>query len=250
MDNQMIGLVLTFVLGLFIVLGSFIVFVTKNNDRFINFSLSLAFGVMISLVILELIPESYELIGEEFNHLQTIMIVIILSVLGIALSKLLDLFIPDHEEHHSKKENLFHIGYISSIAFILHNVIEGMAVFSTFSKSIDLGVLISLGVGLHNIPLGMVITSTFYSNNKNKVKTATIISLISISTFVGGLIMYSFEGFFNNLVVGISLAITLGMLIYIAFFELLPKIIKTKYRQDTILGIILGILILVIGIIF
>lgn len=249
MENEIVGLVLTFVLGLFIILGSFIVFVTKNNSRFINFSISLAFGVMTSLIILELIPESYELISGKYNSIQTIIVMIISSFVGIILLKLLDLFIPDHDEKHSS-DNLFHIGYISSIAFILHNIIEGMAVFSTFTKSISLGALMSLGVGLHNIPLGMVITSAFYSNNKNKKKTAITISLISISTFIGGLIMYSFSNSLSDLFVGISLAITFGMLIYIVLFELLKKIINTNYRKDTILGIILGVLILIISMIF
>ena len=40
------GLLLTLLLGLFIVVGAFIVFLTKNNTKFIDFSIALAAGVI------------------------------------------------------------------------------------------------------------------------------------------------------------------------------------------------------------
>ena len=40
------GLVLTLIVGLFILLGSIIIFVTKNNDNIVNFSISIAFSVI------------------------------------------------------------------------------------------------------------------------------------------------------------------------------------------------------------
>ena len=53
------GLVLTLIVGLFILLGSIIIFVTKNNDNIVNFSISISFSVISFLIILELIPEAW-----------------------------------------------------------------------------------------------------------------------------------------------------------------------------------------------
>ena len=56
------GLLFTLILGIFIIIGSLIVFLTKNNDKFVEFSISLAFGVMMMLIIVDLIPEAFEII--------------------------------------------------------------------------------------------------------------------------------------------------------------------------------------------
>lgn len=253
--HNLLGLFFTLGIGLFILLGAIIVLATKNNDNFVRFSISVAFGVMSGLIVLELLPESLELIGENYSSPIAILIVIVCSLIGIILLKLLDYFIPDHDVHKGEKgsvtDNLFHIGLISSIALILHNIIEGMAVYSSLSSSLSLGLLVSLGVGLHNIPMGMVITSTFYKANNSIRKTMSIIFIISISTFVGGLIMYLNSNILiNDTILGILLCVTQGMLAYIVLFELLPHIIHSKNKKNELLGIILGIVVIIISILF
>lgn len=250
---ELFALFLTFILGLFILLGTIIVFITKNNEKFISFSLALAFGVMISLSIFELFPEAYEHL-ESLNNWK-IFVLLGCVMIGIIILKLLDHFVPHHADdeghHHSKKEHmehLYHIGIVSSIALVLHNLIEGMAIYGTASTSIRLGVLVGLGVGLHNIPMGMVIASTFYKSNEDKKKTLIISFLISISTFIGGFIMFFLNGVMKEeLILGILLSVTLGMIIYIALFELLSQMIHSKNKKETIIGIILGISILILS---
>ena len=241
------GLLITLVLGLFIVVGAIITFASKNNNRFVNFSISLAFSVMIMLMFVDLIPEVKEIFIGEFGSIIGIVLALLGIVGGIIILKLLDIFIPDHEGH--EKEELKHIGLISSIALILHNIIEGMAVYTAVNNSVESGLLISLGVGLHNIPLGMVITSTFYKANNNRKKTWSIIILVSLSTFLGGLIMMMLSGILvNEIVLGILLSVTLGMLIYISVFELLPKMLEVKNKKITLTGIITGIVLILITI--
>ena len=147
----------------------------------------------------------------------------------------------------NEKDNLIHIGVVSSIAIIIHNVIEGMAVYNTVNSSLDLGILLSLGVGLHNIPLGMAISSTFYTSLKNKNKTNLIIILISLSTFLGGLIMSIFN-VTNEFIISILLSITIGMLIYINIIELLPRLIKYKNKKMVLISTLIGIILLFISI--
>ena len=239
------GLLITLVLGLFIIVGAIITFVSKNNNKFVSFSISLAFSVMIMLMFVDLIPEVKEIFIGEFGIVVGVLLALLGIVAGIIILKLLDMFIPDHDGH--EKEELKHIGLISSIALILHNIIEGMAVYTTVNNSIETGLLISLGVGLHNIPLGMVITSTFYKANNNRKKTWLIISAVSLSTFIGGLIMMLLSGVLvNEIVLGVLLSITLGMLIYISVFELLPKMLESKNKKITISGIVTGIALILI----
>lgn len=237
------GLLVTLGLGLFIIIGAVITFVSKNNNKFVSFSISLAFSVMIMLMFVDLIPEVKEIFITEFGIVLGIILALLGVVFGVIILKILDIFIPDHEG--SAKGELKHIGLISSIALVLHNIIEGMAVYTSVNNSIESGLLLCLGIGLHNIPLGMVITSTIYKSNNNIKKTFMFIILVSLSTFLGGLIMMLLSGaLVNELILGILLSITLGMLIYISVFELLPKMLETKNKKSIILGILIGIILI------
>lgn len=244
---NVIGLVLTLVLGFFIIIGAFLMHIFENKERFLVISLSMAFGVMASLIFLELLPESFEIFNEKYSSIISIAMILIFSIIGFLILKILDKFIPDHED--DDEANLIHVGIVSSIAIILHNIIEGMAIYNTFNTSINLGILLSIGVGLHNIPLGMVLSSTFYKSLSNKKKSNVIIFLISTSTFVGGLIMCIFNNVFKNeFIIGLLLSITVGMLVYINIIEILPKLIESKDKKMIITSIIVGILILFVSV--
>lgn len=250
--NQEIGLIVTLALGLFILLGSVIVFITQNSNRVVNFSISMAFGVMIALGLFELLPEAMEHLQEGTNYWQPYLI--LFTVIGLLLLGGLDRFIPEHEmETESEreiKENLHHIGIVASIALLLHNMIEGMAIFSTVTTNIHTGLIMCIGVGLHNIPLGMVITSTFYKYNNSVKKTLGMSLVISLSTFLGGIIMYFIRGMVTPFALGILLSITFGMILYIVLLELFPHVMEHKKKRDTQIGVALGILILFISKLF
>ncbi|MDD3453020.1 MAG: ZIP family metal transporter [Bacilli bacterium] len=242
-------LLLTLLVGFFIILGTVLVFFTNNNNKFINFSICVAFGVMISLGILEILPETYKIITEHINIPLNIFVLAISLLIGMALLKVLDKFISDHEHNHTHdhehKLNLYHIGIVSSLMLVVHNVIEGIALYNTLIISFKSGVMMCIGIGIHNIPLGMVIASTFYKKNKSKLKTFLITLLISLSTFVGGIIAYIYV--MNELLEGILLAVTLGMIIYITIFELLNQIKEIKNKKIVIIGITLGIILMIIS---
>ena len=249
MDSAKLGLLTTLLLGVFIIIGALVAFLIKRKERVVDFSLGLAFGVIVMLILTHMLPETIELLG-----LKYIFIFLIFTILGYMILKLLDNFIPDHDDDgkgmdkEELKENLIHIGVITSIALVLHNVIEGMAVYSTVLSDASLGLAVTLGIGFHNIPLGMVIAGTFYQSNENIYKSILSILFVSLSTFAGGLIMF-FLGLssISPIISGILLSVTLGMLIFISMTELLPRIKNTKNKKVTYLGITIGVIIQLIA---
>lgn len=250
--NEFVALLLTLLVGLFIVFGTAIVLITKNNKKIVQFSISTAFGVMTSLIVLELLPESFEHLSDGIDaSWKVVGCLLFFIVIGILLLKVLDLFVPDHHEKEHEEvdeENLTHIGIVASVALILHNIIEGMAIYTSVLSSLELGILMCIGVGLHNIPMGMVITSTFYTSKKNLKRTIGIVFLTAISTLFGGLLMFFMSGMLNEFLLGILLAITTGMVLYIAVFELFPHLIEHKKEKGTITGVLLGIALLLISV--
>lgn len=249
MDNTKLGLLTTLLLGLFIIIGALIALLIKKKERVVDFSLGLAFSVITMLIATHLLPETIEHLG-----LKNIYLFIIFAVLGYFILKLLDNFIPDHDDdgkgmnRDELKENLIHIGVITSVALVLHNIIEGMAVYSTIIEDTTLGLAVTIGIGFHNIPLGMVIAGTFYQSNENVYKSMLSILFIALSTFAGGLIMF-FLGLttISPIISGILLSTTLGMLIFISISELLPRIKNTKNKKVTFIGLLVGVIIQLIA---
>ena len=249
MDKVKIALLTTLLLGIFILIGSLIALVVNKKQKIVDFVVGLAFGIIVMLIITDLLPEIIETLS-----LKYIYIFLIFTTVGFIILKILDNFIPDHEDKKMTKEdlnnNLVHIGIITSIALILHNIIEGMAIYSTIITETELGLMLTLGVGLHNIPLGMVISSTFYQSNQNISKTVLTIILVSISTFIGGLIMFFLElTTITDLILGILLSLTFGMLLFISFDELLPRIKTSKNKKTSYIGLLLGVIIIMIAVI-
>lgn len=239
------GILITFFLGIFIIVGALIARSAKNEILIEELSISIAFGTMTALAIIELIPESLESMG---NKNLPVMLLTILS--GIFFLKILDRFIPDHDnahgfEHDCTPENVIHIGIISSVAVILHNIIEGMAVYSMTADSLKTAAFLSLGVGLHNIPMGMVIYSTLKKEKKN-VKF-TLLTAVALSTLAGGILMSVLWSMINDFVIGILISLTLGMIIYIIVFELMPHIMHSKNKKLSLAGIVIGIAVIIIG---
>lgn len=249
MDSAKLGLLTTLLLGIFIFIGALIALLIKRKEKVVDFSLGLAFGVLIMLGITHMLPEIIETLGLKYIYL-----FIIFTAIGYLLLKLLDKFIPDHDDDgkmataHERKENLVHIGIITSLAIVLHNIIEGSAVYSSIISNASLGMSLTIGIGFHNIPLGMVIAGTFHQSNQSISKTLLSVLLVSLSTFAGGLLMF-FLGItsISPVISGILLSITLGMLIYITFTELFPRIKETKNKKQATIGIIIGVMIQIIA---
>ena len=250
MSIEIIGVFITLLLGVFVLIGAMVALLVSRKGQVIDFSLGLAFSVIIMLIVLDLVPDVIEHLGIKY-----IWLFLIFTILGYGLLRLLDYFIPDHHEHDkmSKREandNLAHIGIVSSIALIIHNIVEGMAVYSTVLGDVRTGLMLAIGIGFHNLPLGMVITTTFYQGNQKPWKVWLSLGGVALSTMLGGILSL----FLNNQavpewVIGSLLSITLGMLIFILFSELWPRIHHGKFKKERNLGMCLGIIIMLISLI-
>ena len=232
------ALLLTLLSGLFFLVGIFVYRFVKDKTSFANFSLGCALVVIFGLMVFDIIPELIEIKKWWL---------IIFVIIGLLFLLLADKFVPHHEHNHKKdddekkehQEHLIHISTVTLLALLLHNLIEGMALYGVAINNIKDGILMLLGIGLHNIPFGFQIASM------NKFKNhPLLITLLVISGFIGGLI-FSIFGEINIIIEGIIIAMTLGMLLHIFLFELLKEVWESRNKLETILGVFIGIIILI-----
>ncbi len=244
--NKYYGILLTLIAGIFFLVGGLISRKVKNKDKLNHFSVALAFVIMIALILFDLFPELRELL-EGISKIKSIGIITLFAIIGFLLLKILDLFIPDHHhEHHDGEKNIkehqshiSHIGTLTVISLILHNAIEGFAIFGMTNNNFKIGLLTSISVALHNVPLG---THIFSSIDMRQHKLLTI--FLTLSSLFGGII-FLLVGDVSEVILALFTSITLGMLLYIAVFELLPEIMNEIKKQETILGLIVGIILLI-----
>ena len=235
-----LGIIFTILVGLFFLIGIILLNNSKHKDKMSIFTISLAFVVLIGLLLFDLLPE----LLETKNTL-----LLIPSLIGLIFLILIDKLIPHHHHEHLEnndnieehKEHLNHIGIVTIISLAIHNMIEGLTLYSVTLTSIKSGLLMMLGISLHNIPLGFQIGNSLNKNKYSKL----LIFILCISSFLGSLIIILFGSLSEN-IINILLSITFGMLLYILIFELLHEILVSLKKKETIYGIIIGVIILII----
>lgn len=156
MTNVGQSFLLTSLAGLSTMLGTiFIFFKHRNEESFILKSLAFAAGVMITVSFTDLIPEGQILLRNYFYPVPVILISSICLVSGMVLSITLDHFLSAKSSHIAQSK-LYHVGIISMLAIILHNIPEGIATFMTTTHNINLGISLTIAIALHNIPEGCI----------------------------------------------------------------------------------------------
>ena len=237
------GLFITFVLGVFVLVGALIAGVAKNGDRIRELSIAVALGAMVMLLANDLLPEMAE--GVETIGVP---LTIVGIAVGVVVLIVLDRFLPEahHEHGHvGHQGSVLHISVATTIALVIHNVIEGMSVYSLSLESVTTALLLGLGIGVHNVPLGMIVYAGVRDGSrKSKV---VMLALASLSTFLGGLLMWAMRSAVDERVISFMVCLTIGLLLYIVIFELIPHVIHAQNKRLAIGGVILGLAVVYAG---
>lgn len=246
--NLLIVFVLSIVSILFLLVGTVIVFTTGNNKKIVTFSVSLGFSVLILLGVLHLLPDAYEFFEEKYNIATSVLFMLSITILGFLLIYVLDKIGGHHHEHDDEHEvgHYNHISIITCIFLVVHNLLEGMTIYSTSLLDYQVAIMLTIGIGLHNIPLGFTLSSTYYKDH-SKLGTVVFISLIGVSYLFGALMAYMFsELIMESLAFGVLLTFTFGMVLYIAINEFLPSMIKSEDKIYRNVGVILGVVLMLV----
>lgn len=231
---------LTLIASLSTLLGSIPIFLKKSKNLIIT-SLAFAAGVMITVSITDLIPESYSLLINNHNKFETILLILIFINIGVIISMIIDKFLPSNNE-------LYRVGIVNMLAIILHNIPEGIATFITSSNNITLGITLTIAIAAHNIPEGIGIALPIYYSTNSKTKALLYTFISGISEFLGAIIAFIFlKDIINLNNLGFLFSIIAGIMIHIAIYELIPTSLRYKKYKKSIIAFILGSLFIIIN---
>ncbi len=260
MNTYIIPLFLTLAAGMSTLLGGFVTFfVKRNNLKSLSVGLGFSAGVMVYLSLNELMTEAPEMLSNFYGEIPAKALAFFGFSIGIVIAVIIDYFIPDHIESDlfssSKRCNRRHrikrAGLITAVAVTLHNFPEGMATFLVSSQDLRIGIPVAIAIAIHNIPEGIAIAlPIFHATGKKRL--AVLYSFLSgISEPIGGLLgVVLLKTFLPEQSVGIMTAAVAGIMVYLSFDTLLPLAREYGENHHVIIGIVSGMLLMGLGLIF
>lgn len=244
MSGNLYAFLLSAIAGVSTLIGYLFIFIKKNREGVISKALGFASGVMITISIIDLIPNSILLLIKNYNIIYTLFLIIMGFLLGVIISSIIDKKVEKSSKNGFK---LYKLGIITTIVIMLHNIPEGIATFITTTNNTKLGIMLTIAIALHNIPEGISISIPIYYSTNSKLK-AFIYTLISgLSEPLGALISYLFlSKFINNNILGIIYSIIAGMMINISINELYKEAIEYN-KINTVVYFVIGFFVMILN---
>lgn len=241
MNSIIFAFIVTTVAGLSTMLGIIPIYIKfKDTDKIICMALAFASGIMFSVSINSLIPESYDLLKENLNTNKVIILMILFFLIGVLLTSFIDKIFKKIDN------KLYKIGIINMLALMIHNIPEGILTFSTTTTNISLGLTLALSIMFHNIPEGLSISIPIYYSTNSKKKAVLYTAISGFSEVLGAILTYLFLfKYINNYFIGIVLSLTTGIMIYISMFELLKNSFEYKKKRISYLFFLIGFIFMI-----
>lgn len=245
MNQILFPLLLTSIAGLAGCIGFFAIFIpTKNTQRLISAALGFSAGVMITVSLSDLLPQSLKMLESTYSRYFSCACALLFMIIGAIFACAIDKFLPQQPIQFKDSESslLLRLGMVSSIAMMLHNFPEGIATFFAGYSDKSLGISIALAIALHNIPEGLAIALPVYHSTKSASKSLFYVLLAAVAEPLGGLCAYLFlHSFINDTVLGAIFSMVAGIMLYISLDELLPTSRKYGYTSISITSVFCGI---------
>jgi ZIP family zinc transporter len=223
------------------VIGSLIGIAKKPTDRLMYNMLSFAAGVMLTISFFELLPESIALSSTW------------LVILGLAIGAVtmfgIDKLIPhlhpglcsQEQGHHLKKTAIYLL-----IGIFLHNFPEGIAIGFGSVSTLKLSFIIAIAIAIHDIPETICTSAPYYYVSKKRLKSFVVSMITSIPTIIGFLLAFYLAQIIPVWLVGLLIASTAGIMIYISADELIPTSCMRMTNHHTIFSFMAGVVLVLL----
>lgn len=180
------------------------------STRALDTMLAFAAGFMISVAMIDLLPEALARGG----HVAAV----------VALGGYLAVHITQHvigthfhfgEETHQVSEA---VSVAALVGLLLHTFVDGVAVASGFGIGGAVGALVFTAVILHKVPEGLAISSLFLAAGQGRVRAFLAACALGVATILGVVLTESFGALRDH-----GLALSAGVTLYVGMSNLVPE---------------------------
>ena len=264
LQQFLIALALASLAGLSTIIGAVLAFFSRqDNLKLLSIGLGFSAGVMIYISFMEILPDAFANFAKSQGDFWGEIMGIACFFVGIFLCAFIDNLVPEslnkqnqdefnelkfcpidrveHEQNMQKRASLKRTGVLTALVIAVHNFPEGFATFVAALDSLSFGVAIALAIAIHNVPEGVAVSLPIYQATGNK-KKAFVYSALSgltepLGALVGALLLLPFM---SEFVLACVFAIIAGIMVYIAFDELLPAARVYGEAHHCLYGLLAG----------
>lgn len=183
---------------------------SRWSVRALETMVALSAGFMISVALLELVPDAIA------THGPSAALVILIGYLLVHLTQhtLAPHFHFGEEVHAVTKAASF-----SALAgLMLHTFVDGVAIASGFGVSNELGVLVFFAILLHKLPEGLAISSLFLAAGEGRRRALAAGGALAVSSMIGAVLTQQVP------VLGsYGLPLAAGVTLYVGASNLVPE---------------------------
>ncbi len=253
------ALLLSTLAGLSTAVGSLIAMFSKRDDtRFLSLALGFSAGVMVAVSFAELMPEAQKNLCAVFGARGAVCAVICLAT-GVIVAAIIDVAIPEHGAGHKTHamaagnqndaaQSMMRMGIVTAVAITIHNFPEGIATFMAGYADIRIGLPVALSIAMHNIPEGIAVAVPIYYGTGSRSKAFWTSALSGLSEPIGALLAFlCLSPFMSKATLGGVFGVVAGIMIYIAFGELIPASSRYKRPRASLAGIIAGAVVMLLA---
>jgi zinc and cadmium transporter len=181
---------------------------------YLKYFIALGAGFMLATSLLEMMPESYALIGIRSAYL-------LLS--GYLLIHFFEHTLSGHfhfgEEVHTEEFSHGGRGTTILLGLMVHAFVDGVSIATGFLVSNWLGWAVFLGVFLHKMPEGFAVSSVMLASGSKAKAALLAAALLGAATLAGVLAMIPLRS-----QVSYALPISAGVTLYVAASDLVPEV--------------------------
>jgi zinc and cadmium transporter len=246
MDTLILSIIAAGIVSLISLVGiATLAFKDRIIKTFLIFFVSFSAGGLMGGAFFHLIPEVLHECDDKF------LLPFVYVIIGFSLFFILERILRWHHCHDPKCETHKHIGHINLVGDFIHNIIDGVIIFSAFSAGPALGIPVTLSIIFHEIPqeigdFGVLLYAGF-----KKSKALLYNFLTALSALIGVVIGYLL---FENIedINGFLLPFAAGGFIYIAASDLIPELHKEVKLSRAVFSFIIffSALVLMLGLKF
>ena len=183
---------------------------SRWSVRALDNMVALSAGFMVSVALLDLIPDAIKIHGGEAA------LVILIGYLLVHLTQhtLAPHFHFGEEVHHVTKL----VSFSALAGLILHTFVDGVAIASGFGVSHALGLLVFVAILLHKLPEGLAISSLFLASGESRRAALAASGALAVSSLLGALLTQQVP------ILGqYGLPLAAGVTLYVGASNLVPE---------------------------
>ena len=197
--------------------------------------IALGSGFMLAAALLEMLPESFELLGRDAAGWM---------LAGYLLIHFFEHTVSAHfhfgEETHAEEVRTARRSHTVLLGLVIHSCVDGISIASGFLISDFLGWIVFLAVFLHKMPEGFAVSSVMLASGKSP-RTALISSgMLGLATVAGVAAMAPLRGH-----VAYTLPLSAGVTLYVAASDLIP-LVNQEPGVRMALVVFVGVLLLLL----